>query len=41
MPYRFYGWENALCAPVTDRFPGIDSPRALYDALLENLPDIP
>ena len=33
MDYRFYGWENALCAPAIDRFPGIDSPRALYDAL--------
>ena len=31
--YRFYGWEKALCPPVSGEYPGIGSPRALYDAL--------
>jgi len=33
MAYRFYGWENAACAQLGNRYPGITSPRALYDAL--------
>lgn len=32
--YRFYGWERALCRPVTAEYPGIESPQQLYDALL-------
>ena len=33
MEYYFYGWERADAAPVTDEYPGINSPRDLYDAL--------
>lgn len=33
--YHFYGWERALVPPVTDGFPGILTPQALYDALSE------
>ena len=33
MEYKFYGAATADVKPVTDRYPGIDSPRALYDAL--------
>ena len=33
MDYRFYGWENALCPAVSSRYPGIGTPRDLYDAL--------
>ena len=33
MEYRFYGWETADPAPVTDEYPGIKSPRDLYDVL--------
>ena len=33
--YRFYGWETADVRPVGDEYPGIGSPRELYDALAE------
>lgn len=33
MEYRFYGWETADSVSVTDEYPGINSPRDLYDAL--------
>jgi len=33
MEYRFFGWEGADAAPVTDEYPGIRSPKDLYDAL--------
>ena len=33
MEYCFYGWETADAAPVTDEYPGIRSPKDLYDAL--------
>lgn len=33
MEYSFFGWETADSAPVTDEYPGINSPRDLYDAL--------
>ena len=33
--YRFYGWETAVVPPVTDEYPGIGTPLALYDALSE------
>ncbi len=32
--YHFYGWETADAAPQSTRYPGITSPRVLYDALL-------
>ena len=35
MEYRFYGWETADAAAVTDEYPKIRSPRDLYDALSE------
>ncbi len=35
MSYRFYGSENADCAPISDEYPSISSPRELYDALSE------
>ncbi|MBQ3939495.1 MAG: hypothetical protein II723_00130 [Oscillospiraceae bacterium] len=31
--YGFYGWETASVPPVTDEYPGILTPRMLYDAL--------
>ena len=34
MENRFYGWEQAEVPAQTDEFPGITTPRALYDALL-------
>ena len=33
MEYSFFGWETADSALVTDEYPGINSPRDLYDAL--------
>lgn len=33
--YRFYGWAQADCAPVSGKYPGIGSPKQLYDALLQ------
>ncbi|MBQ5335184.1 MAG: hypothetical protein J6Z45_04475 [Oscillospiraceae bacterium] len=33
--YRFYGWETALVPPVSEEYPGIKTPQALYDALSE------
>lgn len=33
MEYKFYGWENADCLPVSELFSG--NPRDLYDALSE------
>ena len=35
MAYSFYGWQNAVCRPITDEYKGIDSPRTLYDALMQ------
>lgn len=32
-PYRFYGWEEADCKPVSADCPGIASPWDLYDRL--------
>jgi len=34
MEYRFYGWEWADVPAVSRDYPGIESPRDLYDALL-------
>ena len=34
MEYNFYGWEVATVPAQTDEYKGIDTPRALYDALL-------
>ncbi len=31
--YRFYGWQNADCPAITDEYPGIRTPKDLYDAL--------
>ncbi len=31
--YHFYGWQTAVVPAVTEEFPGIYSPQALYDAL--------
>lgn len=33
MDYKFYGWENADCRALSDEYPGIRTPRDLYDAL--------
>ena len=33
MQYQFYGWEQADAPAVTDQYPGIRTPRDLYDAL--------
>ncbi len=33
--YNFYGWEKALVPAVTKDYPGIHTPQALYDALLQ------
>ena len=33
MEYSFFGWETADSVSVTDEYPGINSPRDLYDAL--------
>lgn len=34
MRYNFYGWNNSDVSPSGEGFEGINSPRALYDALL-------
>jgi len=34
MTYRFYGWERADMPAVNRDYPGIDTPRDLYDALV-------
>lgn len=34
-PYRFYGWETADCRPASPGYPGIETPRDLYDRLAE------
>ena len=34
MAYRFYGWQRATMPAIDREYPGIDTPRALYDALL-------
>ena len=31
--YHFYGWEQATIPAATDKYPGINTPRDLYDAL--------
>ncbi len=31
--YRFYGWEQADAPAVTEEYPGIRTPKDLYDAL--------
>ena len=33
MAWRFYGWERATMPAVNRLYPGIDTPRDLYDAL--------
>lgn len=33
--YQFYGWEQASVPAATDEYPGICTPRDLYDALFE------
>lgn len=33
--YNFYGWEQATVPAITNEYPGIDTPQALYDALLQ------
>ncbi len=33
MEYKFYGWEHADATAVTEEYPGIRTPRDLYDAL--------
>ena len=35
MKYGFYGAENAFAPAVSGDFPGIDTPRDLYAALLD------
>lgn len=34
MKYNFYGWRDCDVSPVNKDFVGIDSPTAMYDALL-------
>lgn len=34
-PYKFFGWDTADCKPVVSDYPGIESPRDLYDRLSE------
>lgn len=34
MEYNFYGWEVATVPAQTDEYKGIDTPRTLYDALI-------
>ena len=33
MRYRFYGWENAVVAPVLDEFKSLQNLQGMYDAL--------
>lgn len=33
MEYRFYGWQQATVPAVSSEYPGILTPRGLYDAL--------
>ena len=33
MAYRFYGWERATVLAINGDYPGISTPRDLYDAL--------
>ena len=33
MEYGFYGWEQALVPAVSREYPGIETPRDLYEAL--------
>ena len=33
MEYRFYGWQQATVPAVSAEYPGILTPRGLYDAL--------
>ena len=33
MHYSFYNWQAAVVPPVNSDYPGINSPRELYDAL--------
>ncbi len=33
MEYRFYGWQQATVSAVSAEYPGILTPRGLYDAL--------
>ena len=33
MSYKFYGWETADVKAVSNKYPGINTPRDLYDAL--------
>lgn len=35
MEYKFWGWQQATAAPVTQEYNGINSPIDLYDALSE------
>ena len=32
--YSFYGWQNAVAPPVSERYAAVRDPRALYDMLL-------
>lgn len=33
MNYKFWGWKEANVPALTEQYPGIDTPLALYDAL--------
>ncbi len=33
MAYKFYGWKNANCSPINNKYEGINNPKDLYDAL--------
>lgn len=33
MRYKFWGWENAEAYAITNEYPGINTPKDLYDAL--------
>ncbi len=33
--YAFYGWQQAVCAPIKNVYTGINTPLDLYDALCQ------
>ncbi len=33
MEYKFFGWEQAVVPSINDDYPGVTTPRDLYDAL--------
>ena len=33
MEYKFWGWQNANCAPINDEYKMLKTPRDMYDAM--------